>query len=94
MFHCYFQIIPNVTRELHNSIVRCEAHNDVGRSEDSETLDVACEYMFIICYESFAKLRSSRTMSKKIALYANNIFEWRFIDGLNQNLDCFRYLHF
>ncbi|XP_051171046.1 irregular chiasm C-roughest protein-like isoform X1 [Leptopilina boulardi] len=33
-------IIHNVTRELHDAIVKCEVHNDVGKSEETETLDV------------------------------------------------------
>lgn len=35
-------IIHNVTRELHDAIVKCEVHNDVGKSEETETLDVTC----------------------------------------------------
>uniref|UniRef100_A0A8D9EC13 Irregular chiasm C-roughest protein n=1 Tax=Cacopsylla melanoneura TaxID=428564 RepID=A0A8D9EC13_9HEMI len=32
--------LTNITRKQHDSIVKCEVHNDVGKSEDSETLDV------------------------------------------------------
>lgn len=34
-------IIPNITRELHDSIVKCEVSNVVGKSMDSETLDIS-----------------------------------------------------
>lgn len=34
-------IIPNVTRKFHDLIVKCEATNVVGKSEDSETLDIS-----------------------------------------------------
>lgn len=37
-------IIHNATRDLHDAIVKCEVHNDVGKSEDTETLDITCEY--------------------------------------------------
>lgn len=33
-------IIPNITRKYHDAIVKCEVHNPVGKSEESETLDV------------------------------------------------------
>ncbi|KAF3429011.1 hypothetical protein E2986_13299 [Frieseomelitta varia] len=33
-------IIHNATRDLHDAIVKCEVHNDVGKSEDTETLDI------------------------------------------------------
>ncbi|CRK89536.1 CLUMA_CG003280, isoform A [Clunio marinus] len=34
-------IIPNITREFHDSIVKCEVSNVVGKSMDSETLDIS-----------------------------------------------------
>lgn len=34
-------IIPNITREFHDSIVKCEVSNIVGKSMDSETLDIS-----------------------------------------------------
>lgn len=37
-------IIHNATRDLHDAIVKCEVHNDVGKSEETETLDITCEY--------------------------------------------------
>ncbi|XP_015186955.1 PREDICTED: irregular chiasm C-roughest protein-like isoform X2 [Polistes dominula] len=33
-------IIHNATRDLHDAIVKCEVHNDVGKSEETETLDI------------------------------------------------------
>ena len=40
-------IIHNVTRELHDAIVKCEVHNDVGKSEETETLDVTCKFQLL-----------------------------------------------
>lgn len=37
-------IIHNATRDLHDAIVKCEVHNDVGKSEETETLDITCKY--------------------------------------------------
>ncbi|KAF7996877.1 hypothetical protein HCN44_002523 [Aphidius gifuensis] len=33
-------IIHNATRELHDAIVKCEVHNEVGKSQETETLDI------------------------------------------------------
>ncbi|XP_034936678.1 irregular chiasm C-roughest protein-like isoform X1 [Chelonus insularis] len=33
-------IIHNATRELHDATVKCEVHNEVGKSEETETLDI------------------------------------------------------
>lgn len=38
------QVIRNVTRNFHDAIVKCEVQNSVGKSEDSETLDISCEF--------------------------------------------------
>lgn len=38
-------VIHNVTREYHDAIVKCEVYNEVGKSEETKTLDVTCEYM-------------------------------------------------
>ncbi|KAH8291688.1 hypothetical protein KR018_005602 [Drosophila ironensis] len=35
------QIIHNVTRQYHDAIVKCEVVNAVGKSEESETLDIS-----------------------------------------------------
>lgn len=37
-------VIQNVSRRFHDSIVKCEAINTVGKSEDSQTLDITCKY--------------------------------------------------
>ena len=37
-------IIHNVTRDYHDAIVKCEVYNDVGKSEETKTLDVTCKY--------------------------------------------------
>jgi hypothetical protein len=34
-------IIPNITRDFHDSIVKCEVSNNVGKSMDSETIDIS-----------------------------------------------------
>nr|XP_022920904.1 irregular chiasm C-roughest protein-like [Onthophagus taurus] len=34
-------ILHNVTRKHHDAIVKCEVQNDVGKSEESETLDIS-----------------------------------------------------
>ncbi|KAI8036021.1 irregular chiasm C-roughest protein [Drosophila gunungcola] len=34
-------VIRNVTRKFHDAIVKCEVQNSVGKSEDSETLDIS-----------------------------------------------------
>jgi hypothetical protein len=43
-------LIPNVTRSMHDAIVKCEVHNAVGKSEESETLDISCKYLFFHYY--------------------------------------------
>lgn len=40
-------VLPNVTRKQHDAIIKCEVHNPVGKSEESETLDVSCKYLYI-----------------------------------------------
>jgi hypothetical protein len=37
-------MIPNITRKYHDAIVKCEVHNPVGKSEESETLDISCKW--------------------------------------------------
>jgi len=37
-------VLKNVSRSLHDAIVKCQVHNAVGKSEESETLDITCEY--------------------------------------------------
>lgn len=42
-------IIPNITRKYHDAIVKCEVHNSVGKSEESETLDISCKWHYRYC---------------------------------------------
>lgn len=37
--------LVNVSRTQHDSIIKCEVHNAVGKSEESETLDISCKYL-------------------------------------------------
>lgn len=39
-------LLANVTRAMHDTIVKCEVKNEVGKSEESETLDISCEFIF------------------------------------------------
>jgi hypothetical protein len=41
-------LLPNVTRAMHDAVVKCEVYNAVGKSEESETLDISCEYTIFI----------------------------------------------
>lgn len=41
-------IIPSINRTFHDSIVKCEVTNVVGKSEDSETLDISYAPVFKI----------------------------------------------
>jgi len=36
-------VIHNATRELHDATVKCEVSNEVGKSEESQTLDIRCK---------------------------------------------------
>jgi hypothetical protein len=42
--HMTEMVIHNVTREYHDAIVKCEVYNEVGKSEETKTLDVTCKY--------------------------------------------------
>nr|CAD7256088.1 unnamed protein product [Timema shepardi] len=35
-------LLSNISRKFHDAIVKCEVHNPVGKSEESETLDISC----------------------------------------------------
>lgn len=37
--------LVNVTRTQHDSIVKCEVQNAVGKSEETETLDISCKLL-------------------------------------------------
>lgn len=36
-------VLFNVTRKQHDAIVKCEVQNAVGKSEESQTLDISCK---------------------------------------------------
>ena len=36
--------LKKVTREYNNKIVKCEVNNVIGKSEETETLDIHCKY--------------------------------------------------
>ena len=38
----YF-IIANISQSYHNSIVKCEVRNEIGKSEETETIQVRCK---------------------------------------------------
>lgn len=41
----------NISRRLHNSLVRCEAQNSVDKTEESKALSILCEYYtFVLLY--------------------------------------------
>ena len=40
--------MDNIGRAMNNVIVKCEVHNDIGRSEDTMTLNISCEYNFLL----------------------------------------------
>ncbi len=35
--------IKSISRRIHNKIVKCEVNNVIGKSEETETLDIQCE---------------------------------------------------
>lgn len=39
------QTLHNISRKYHDAIVKCEVHNAVGKSEETETLDVSCKFI-------------------------------------------------
>lgn len=41
------QVIHNISRKYHDAIVKCEVHNAVGKSEESEALDISCKCLQI-----------------------------------------------
>lgn len=58
----YFQVIPNITRKYHDGMVKCEVHNAVGKSEESEALDISCKYNLIQQCQSSLENRALYTM--------------------------------
>lgn len=56
------QAIYSVNRSHHNSVVKCEATNDIGTSQTQMTLDVHCESfaeVFQLIYEFCAQFKYS-----------------------------------
>lgn len=39
----YSQIIHNISRKYHDGLVKCEAHNAVGTSDESTSIDISCK---------------------------------------------------
>lgn len=72
------QIIPNITRKYHDGMVKCEVHNAVGKSEESEALDISCKYCLIPAVSIFIKQKhKSSSRQIKFCVNLNGIF----IDG-------------
>ena len=42
-FQSDYFVITNISQAYHNSIVKCEVRNEIGKSEETETLQVRCE---------------------------------------------------
>ena len=40
--------LNSVSRQYNNKIVKCEVNNVIGKSEETETLDVHCNFFYII----------------------------------------------
>ena len=38
-----FFLISNISQSYHNAIVKCEVRNEIGKSEETETIQVRCE---------------------------------------------------
>lgn len=63
-------ILHNVTREHHDQIVKCEVHNVVGKSEESETLDISCKSFISSLFNYFITSFDDRLISFR------NCFRW------------------
>ena len=42
-FESDYFIITNISQSYHNSIVKCEVRNEIGKSEETETIQVRCK---------------------------------------------------
>ncbi len=53
--------IPKIDRKMNGKIVKCEVFNDIGKSEETETLDINCKYRVrkIQCPEEFCNCANS-----------------------------------
>lgn len=66
-------IIPNITRKYHDAIVKCEVHNPVGKSEESETLDISCKWHYRHCRTRIVRSLITQvrsTVSSELSLHA------------------------
>lgn len=43
--------LRNVSQRHHNSVIKCEAYNEIGKNEEIITLDVSCKYKNVITYK-------------------------------------------
>ena len=50
-------LISNITRDHHNNVIKCEANNSIGKSEESETLNIACK--FYLCFYRTSVIKGS-----------------------------------
>ena len=63
-------VIHNVTRDYHDAIVKCEVYNDVGKSEETKTLDVTCEYIsYTYIIDDGWKRQKKAKRGKRVCMY-------------------------
>ena len=43
-FESDFFLIANISQSYHNAIVKCEVRNEIGKSEETETIQVRCKW--------------------------------------------------
>lgn len=80
MFH--FQVIPNITRKYHDGMVKCEVHNAVGKSEESEALDISCKWNATKFILSFLQWKNPVVSHQSPATkFQCDIFHFQFADG-------------
>ena len=46
-FESDYFMISNISQSYHNSIVKCEVRNEIGKSEETETIQIRCKYKTI-----------------------------------------------
>ena len=51
--HSTLFVLSNVSRKLHDAIIKCEVQNAVGKSEESETLEITCKYKSLLLHVSY-----------------------------------------
>jgi hypothetical protein len=47
-FDSDFFLIANISQSYHLAIVKCEVSNQIGKSEETETLQVRCKRLFLL----------------------------------------------